>query len=165
MYRYKERGRSIWLRKVLAGCALIVTLTFFGSANATVVESSGNVAIGITDLEIDGRLYDVKFSPWAAYDDVFATRTPTFLNNEAGARAALIAVHAVLNLHNAANDPDLVEVGVGLGADDRADNNWLVPYALNGDDVTSATGNYGFSGVAEPPQWASWSTAPGYANT
>ncbi len=169
MYQYKEHGRSIRLKKVLAGCLLVAGLAFFGSVQAIpVVSTDGNVATGITNLDINGQLYDVEFSAWDTYDNVFAARTPTFLGDETGARDALVAVHAVLNNYNATKDPMdpvLTEVGVGSAENEDADNNWLVPYALSGSDVTSAGGNYGFF-PTDNKQWSSHPpTSPGYSFT
>lgn len=65
----------------------------------TLVKDDNGFVTGINALEVDGATYNVRFEQGSdgAYDSVFGSRTPTFLNNSSGARTAVDAIAGILN--------------------------------------------------------------------
>jgi len=90
---------------------LLLTLSLLAgqlAGAAPTVTYSGNVAVGIQDLVVDGTNYDVEFK-FGSYNTVFASQSPTFLGNATGANDAANALVAVMNAEPA------VLIGSGAG--------------------------------------------------
>jgi hypothetical protein len=74
--------------KVIALISIIsLSPTWASGTTITRDPSDPSIAIGITDLAVDGTVYNVEF-PHAGYDTVYATTPPTFLGNFDGALSA-----------------------------------------------------------------------------
>ena len=67
-------------------------------AQELVTDENGFVT-GISSLSVGGATYNVGFEAGSdgSYDGVYSSNTPTFLNNQTGARAAIEAIVSVLN--------------------------------------------------------------------
>ena len=123
----------------------VSTGTLLGSweaAQAAALDGPLNNLQGINELQIGDTIYDIRFRP-GGFNSTFdnpagAKPLPTFLNNEAGATAAVNAINAFFN---SVNFGDVAGNGI-LG---NVSTQYLIPFladiAQNG-NVTSKVGVY-----------------------
>ncbi|MEM6310832.1 MAG: VPLPA-CTERM sorting domain-containing protein [Pseudomonadota bacterium] len=84
-----------------------ITSMFVGAAEveAASVRYTDGLAVGIDELDVNGAIWYVTFNS-GSYNDVYTSGSPIFLNNVAGAEAAVIEIRDVLNL-----ETDVPQIG------------------------------------------------------
>jgi hypothetical protein len=84
----------------LIGAALVLVITTqFARADIITADCTvfpGTCVVGITDLGVNGTLYDVTFRYDGSYNDIY-TEEPTFSGDQAGAITAEAAIRAILS--------------------------------------------------------------------
>jgi PEP-CTERM motif len=86
------------VRIVACSTAAVASLTAAGIAHGTVINYDGGTgyATGIDDLFVGSASYNVEFIN-ASYDTLYASMSPTFFGNAAGANDAANAIMDALN--------------------------------------------------------------------
>jgi hypothetical protein len=122
------------------------------AAQAASLQGPLNNLQGITDLVVGDTIYDVQFRP-GSFNSTFdnpagAKPLPTFLNNEAGATAAVNAINAFFNSVNFGDNFGPPRDGI-LGNVSTA---YIIPFLAdtsNNGNVTSKQGVYPSSSVGD----------------
>jgi hypothetical protein len=115
------------------------------SAQAASLVGPLNDLEGIEDLVVGSTVYDVEFAP-GTYDSAFGT--PTFLNDQPGAIAAVNAINTFFNSVNFGDNFGPPRDGI-LG---NLSRRYLVPYLVAGDGVL-VTSKFGFYSRASMNSW------------
>jgi hypothetical protein len=115
------------------------------SAQAASLVGPLNDLEGIEDLVVGSTVYDVEFAP-GTYNSAFGT--PTFLNDQPGAIAAVNAINTFFNSVNFGDNFGPPRDGI-LGNRSRR---YLVPYLVAGDGV-AVTSKLGFYPTALVGNW------------
>ena len=133
------------------------------AARAATLVGTTTDPTGVNRLVVDGKTYDVAFTP-GSYNTVFSVTPPAFLDNISGASDAAIALEIALNdligSYNSALAifiPDTVSGGRSSGAAVQQYNGGFITGGYGGMDTNLfVTGPVEFGVLTAVPEPATW---------